>query len=1110
MGGGSSYTPELAAFRWYDDDNADLDSQTALDTQGTAITLDTDKRAVLRVRIQETGNKNGGNNSHRFEFRINAGSWNDLTTTSTGCQLADGLATDLTAIDGTTNVERLTGGTGNYDSSGGYYIDTSNTTTAGNLAATDRWEMAACIRLVAASLSDTDVIQFRVRDSASTTFTDTAVPQLTVNLVGNTDQTDFRAYDNDGSESGSTARAAENTNWTDSPDRHIVVRFAVENNGGASKTITTPRLEYNKNSGGWNAVTAASSNVRVVGSGNNRHLTDHGSTTARIVATGTFTAGTIGVNDGDLPSKTISNGEYTNFVWSIFIRAADVADTDTIQLRVTDGGTALDSYTQTPTITIAKTPGWRCTDHRWRNDDNTEALATWANVQTGSIVIAPGAQRRLRFMMKNGNNSGAGLDDKPQGFSLRYRINNGSWNTLTNSTAAAVFCYNSSNLTAFTGTTTEQLAGPGTFVTGHVVDDNVQTDGEVTFTANAEETEVEVSVQFHATGITAGDLIEFAPCMIEPSAGEVGRIENFTYMAAIATATGTESITEFLEGVLPTGAYAGTTDTWVDENAPTSSSGGTDGVIRIDGGTGVERHALVKFDISSITSTDTVDAAILAGYCGSGQGGTDAFSVYEVTGSWSETTTWNTKPTNGSTVFATTLTDNSDFHFEGLKLDSNGIALAQGWVDGGTTNNGLVIKPANPATETSGQTYFSKDRQLGNFEENANIRLIIVHSAAAGGAVEVTASVTANAVIDVSGIGIKSGASDVEGNATVTADGIGVKPVASDVEANATVNADPSKIQLTDSSVEANATVEADAIGVKVVASDAEGNATVSADAEATKSGAADAEANSIVTGDPIGIKSASVSAQGTATATATAEVQGPAVEGAASVEANATVSGDAVGVKSGASDIEGNATISADGIGIKSAAVSVQGAATATATGEIVSPAVEGQGSATASALVSASPIVIKAGSATAEANATVDATAEVQSPAAEVTTGGGWLPQKELEKLARLRRRLEKDIRERREAKDREIERLEAEIAAIFDGVDLDAEPELVEAISPFTRPEMPQDARRLEAMPIIPQIDFRALAANRAALERIKGIIDRIEAERDDEEAAALLLF
>jgi len=59
------------------------------------------------------------------------------------------------------------------------------------------------------------------------------------------------------------------------------------------------------------------------------------------------------------------NNESTNIEYCIQIRSADVADSDTIQLRVSNAGVALTTYTQTPTITVnevidgtsAATPG---------------------------------------------------------------------------------------------------------------------------------------------------------------------------------------------------------------------------------------------------------------------------------------------------------------------------------------------------------------------------------------------------------------------------------------------------------------------------------------------------------------------------------------------------------------------------------------------------------------------------------------------------------------------------------------------------------------------------------------------------------------------------------
>ncbi len=149
-----------------------------------------------------------------------------------------------------------------------------------------------------------------------------------------------------------TWAAALNTNWSQMVDATFRVRFEVEETATANQNNTlSPQLEYNLNGAGWNAVNASSNVVRAVASGQ----FNEGDATTNILSSSAlgFLAST-GSEDGLAGSVTLSN-QQTEAEFAIQIRSVDVSNNDSIQLRISNAGTALNTYSQTPTVT-AKGP----------------------------------------------------------------------------------------------------------------------------------------------------------------------------------------------------------------------------------------------------------------------------------------------------------------------------------------------------------------------------------------------------------------------------------------------------------------------------------------------------------------------------------------------------------------------------------------------------------------------------------------------------------------------------------------------------------------------------------------------------------------------------------
>lgn len=169
------------------------------------------------------------------------------------------------------------------------------------------------------------------------------------------DQDSFRGRNDDGSETTATWKAAANANWTQGVDANFRVRFVIQETAGFSLNNFAENLEYNRNAAGWVDVTAASS---VVVGALSANYADGDDTTQQIGA-GTFIANNNGMVEGDggpASSKVpdYAGNDETEFEFCVQIVGADVADADTIELRVTRGGTVLDSYTNTPSITVSK------------------------------------------------------------------------------------------------------------------------------------------------------------------------------------------------------------------------------------------------------------------------------------------------------------------------------------------------------------------------------------------------------------------------------------------------------------------------------------------------------------------------------------------------------------------------------------------------------------------------------------------------------------------------------------------------------------------------------------------------------------------------------------
>ena len=166
-------------------------------------------------------------------------------------------------------------------------------------------------------------------------------------------QTHFRFGKDDGTESGHTFWQLEDVNHTQliTADWTFLLRFTEQEVGGTAAGNVAVAFQYNKNGAGWVNITTTSSVVRAVAVGaftNGDHCTKRlsGTGTFEVSAQGCTEDGTSGGNQNDIVAS--GNSETEAGLQVVF---ANVANNDTIQLRIWWSGTL--TYDVTPILTIS-------------------------------------------------------------------------------------------------------------------------------------------------------------------------------------------------------------------------------------------------------------------------------------------------------------------------------------------------------------------------------------------------------------------------------------------------------------------------------------------------------------------------------------------------------------------------------------------------------------------------------------------------------------------------------------------------------------------------------------------------------------------------------------
>lgn len=168
-------------------------------------------------------------------------------------------------------------------------------------------------------------------------------------------QNGFRGRNDDGNETTATWKATQGTDWTQKVDTNFRVRFQMQEGAACAGANIVWRLQYNLAAAGWVDCSASSIVVRASASAN---LADAGNLTDQLTGgTGTF-MGLTGFDEVDCnaggASMDVAASGHAEAEFCVQIRSAAVTDGQTLQLRVTNAGTAIAAYSSTPTITVSE------------------------------------------------------------------------------------------------------------------------------------------------------------------------------------------------------------------------------------------------------------------------------------------------------------------------------------------------------------------------------------------------------------------------------------------------------------------------------------------------------------------------------------------------------------------------------------------------------------------------------------------------------------------------------------------------------------------------------------------------------------------------------------
>jgi hypothetical protein len=361
-------------FRWRNDNGSETAATWKADTNNNPTLSASDYDTTMRIRfnLENTGGKDETDGYH-FQYSINDGTWTRISQSSffVSSRLSSYFA------DGDSTTQQIGGGT--HDEG---YMDEGGVISSFTLTQAQESENEWCFQINSGDFSGGEKLELRMAfdngnalDGYTNTPTITSMP-TPPSPTWNQANFRIRAAGTDGDQQAINANAetdwefALNTSGTLDPSERMAgittgIRFEIEETGSVSGTIT-PQLEYRLNGGTWTTITSeriddqsamAVGGPRAVQCFPSTSFTDGAATTNILSGSAkTFVAGS-GEHSPTAAGITLNN-QHTEVEWRINIQklwngtTTGHADGDYYDFRVTDNGTALDTYTNTPRITL--------------------------------------------------------------------------------------------------------------------------------------------------------------------------------------------------------------------------------------------------------------------------------------------------------------------------------------------------------------------------------------------------------------------------------------------------------------------------------------------------------------------------------------------------------------------------------------------------------------------------------------------------------------------------------------------------------------------------------------------------------------------------------------
>jgi hypothetical protein len=265
-------------------------------------------------------------------------------------------------------------------------------------------ELLYALTVKQAGVAHGDTLRFRVlRNNMTTGLTYTQVPTVSVsNVPAAVTQASYRFYE-DFLEGSSLALAAQDTAYAADlglGDVSLQLRTRMQSTNSTAPASTDDwQLQWEKNaSGTWTNVVTGGSTVAGDGAS---FLSEGAATTNRLGAgTGSFTAGKSS-KDGLVDNLGFPGNNYTELLYALSLKAADLAHNDTLRFRVVKNGVATDlTYTAIPTVSVVLVP----TAPTTRNLSLTTVTSTTARFFWNSDAAARPAPTYLVEQSTDGTN----------------------------------------------------------------------------------------------------------------------------------------------------------------------------------------------------------------------------------------------------------------------------------------------------------------------------------------------------------------------------------------------------------------------------------------------------------------------------------------------------------------------------------------------------------------------------------------------------------------------------------------------------------------------------------------------------------------------------------